>query len=79
MISDLAAAIRDQTLIIKDVKTIQELIGYMILDNGKMGNDPADADAHDDRVIGVAIALQALSYDMDAIYRNWDQDLVVAV
>ncbi len=76
MISDLAAAIRDEEITIFDSRTIDELIGYMILDNGKLGCDDSDKDAHDDRVIGVAIALQALAYNMDAVFRNWHSNVV---
>jgi hypothetical protein len=77
LISDLAAAIRDETIEVNDIDTIQELIGYMILPNGKLGCDDSDEDAYDDRVIGVGVALQALAYDMDSVYRNWHDGVIV--
>ena len=72
LVSDLAAAIRDETIEVFDIETIEELMGFMILDNKKTGADPEDKDAHDDRVIDLGIGLQALSFDMDAVFRNWN-------
>ena len=72
MISDLAAAIRDESIDIPERETVEELLGYLVLDNGKTGNDPEDANSHDDRVMRLAIAIQALNYVDAPPIKNWD-------
>lgn len=72
LVSDLAAAIRDETIYVPCRDTIDELMGFMVLENGKTGNDPDDREAHDDLVIALGITIQALAFNMDSIYRNWN-------
>ena len=72
MISDLAAAIRDESIDIPEKETVHELLGYLVLDNGKTGNAPDDSNSHDDRVMRLAIAIQALNYVSTPPIKGWD-------
>lgn len=56
MIDHLAAQLRDRTIIIHSQAALNELQIYMILKNGSTG---APSGYHDDRVMALAIALQA--------------------
>lgn len=82
MIDELSAAVRDESIIIYDAKTIAELRTYVRKANGKMGGSP-----HDDRTISLAIANQMLKYvwlpeyrgDVQVPYNSilwWEQHLL---
>jgi hypothetical protein len=55
MISDLQQAIREGSIVINHIGTIDELMSYVRLDGGKMG---AQQGCHDDLVMALAIAIQ---------------------
>jgi hypothetical protein len=69
LIGALAAAIRDDEIIVPDKETIRELMGYLILSGGKTGNGPGE---HDDRVMALAIALRAAAYTGTGEYPGYD-------
>lgn len=56
-IDELAAAVRDAEIDLRDQRTIQELISFVRATNGRMHGSP-----HDDRVMSLAITWQMLKY-----------------
>jgi hypothetical protein len=64
-IDELNAALRDQSILLFDTKTIAELRSFVRESNGKMHGSP-----HDDRVMSLAISNQMLKYVWLPEYRN---------
>lgn len=73
MIDALAAHLRDQSVTIVDRMTLDELYGYQHLEGGGTGADPEDPEAHDDLVIGKAIALQVANYSAAEEIRGYNR------
>ena len=71
--SDLAEAIRDDSLDVPCVETVRELQGFRRLGNGKEGSDPSDKNAHDDRAIHLGLCVQGLQQEDSAPLHNFSR------
>lgn len=71
MLDELAQAVRERTIDLRNPDTIREMFTFI---RGEDGKPEAQEGCHDDRVISLAIAMQAARNENSAYPKNWDRN-----